>query len=336
LGNQLDIQPGSEVKLPDVDADVFNLVMNWTYTDVHLPRVEGLAEYYNPETPQPHHLVPCPVADQFIPYREPVDQQSNTIDSYCNITFQKQYQDFSIEELRLHFMRKARISSKEQDDATGQASDPSEDASNELECKKDVILIHQAIPSPILEDDATKAENLQITLLKLMIFAENYKWEPLFNDAIDAFRSGEATLQRTHALTSHIFLAFSSCQAPSQVQTFIGDYAISLGYRNGCMSNYQDLLSCQPAFFSFMLARMDTEIPDGYTEMEDKFDINNHDGPKPNLMDRAHITYHIHHGAFVMFCPCRTGSHFARRGIYVGLPIWDTAGESEEEAPLSS
>ncbi|KAI3325713.1 hypothetical protein HD806DRAFT_521225 [Xylariaceae sp. AK1471] len=336
LAIQLDIQPGSVVQLPDLDADVFNLIMNWTYTAVPWPRVAYFAENLNATTlPLPPHI-PCPDADQFTPYAKPEYTQSQAIDSFCNIAFQEQYQNFSIDELRLHFTEKARISSETQDDATEQASNQSEGASNEQEPKEDAISNHLDIPSSTPDDEATKADKLQIILLKLMIFAENYKWEPLFNAAIDAFRYGEAKLRRSQALTSHIFLAFSHCQAPSQVQAFIGDYALSLGYQNCCMSDYQELISSLPAFLSFILARMDSRIPDGYTEYDDTFATSRHADLNIDPMDRTNITYHIHHGDFTMFCACRMGDRFARPGTYVALPIWCRDKKQEEEVASSS
>lgn len=134
-----------------------------------------------------------------------------------------------------------------------------------------------------------------------MVFAERYKWEQLFNDAMDAFSYGEVQLHRLYLPTPYIDLAFSHSPASPAARRFILNYAMALGHRHNSMSTYQEAILAHPEILSWMLARMDMRTLAGFA----------HDTPDgtPNAFthqtDPAQDTYHVHNGTFVARCRCR-------------------------------
>ncbi|KAI1817707.1 hypothetical protein GGS20DRAFT_582206 [Poronia punctata] len=282
LAQKLGIQPGNEVRLHDEEADVFNLAMNWAYNS-SLPRVRDLDEFLASSEPPPPFPEKRPNVEDFVAWPDP-----GTTDSLYTVVAHPEYSNFSIEELRLHFTQET---PEELDphftqetpeklplhftpetpvyEAPGQEPSPEVETAEGTQnltakapsiCQSPVETLTPdilSIPSRIPDVEAIRGETLQTALLKLLIFAERWDWEDLFNDAMEAFRYGEEQLGRSYVPTSLIFLAFTKCKAPSQVQNFIGDHAISLGTTNKLMAKYQELVLCAPLFFQFMLARMD-------------------------------------------------------------------------------
>jgi hypothetical protein len=298
LATQLSVEPEGEVKLLEEEPETFNLVMNWAYSS-RLPRVRDLSIYFLP-TPALTPIEDKPYAATFTPYPEP-EYKNGLQQHYCTIAALPQYSDFSVEELRLYY--------------TGES-----------------ITGTTGIPVVIPYEEATRAETKQTALLKLLIFAEKYKWEALFNDAMEAFRHGEAQLRRQYVPTSQIFLAFTRCNAPSQVQNFVGHHALCLGFGNNLMKKYQKFVISAPAFFSFMLEHMDANIVKASSTAEDNNSNNDNgggdghgdgdndgaDGGSTNessatgKADRTKMAYHIHDGRFIMDCPCpATGGVFS-------------------------
>ncbi|KAI0903740.1 hypothetical protein F4823DRAFT_635364 [Ustulina deusta] len=294
-------KPEGEIHMPQWDADVFNLVVNWAY-NTSLPRIGNLTKWFDPNRPHPD--LSLPNTDQFIPFVKSGDTDG-AVDHYATITTQPRYQRFSIEELRLHF---AEIQNSG-DEIIRHPSNHSESEqarsedgkAEEYHCTPSRLTIPCCIP----DEEAAKAERGQILLLKLAIFSETHKWEPLFNDAMDAFRYGEAQLCRLYAPTLHIDLAFADSQTSKTVQRFILDYATALGYKHNSMSKYRDLLLSHPEFLSLMLSGMDSRtlvcFGHGRRQISNNFDVK--------------VSYHIHNGRFVMHCKCRAmGGSFAWAG----------------------
>ncbi|KAI1182021.1 hypothetical protein F5B17DRAFT_221152 [Nemania serpens] len=294
---ELKLSPGGEVELPEWDADVFNLAMNWMY-NTRLPRIKALATHFIDFSWG--RLAPNlsrPVADQFVPPEIPGENQTS---SYClNLSAKPEYQLFSIDELRLHFefavpdraIKEGAIAQviKHQDN---EVCENTQHEKKELE--NGVTPSRSSIPSVIPDDEAVKADRCQTLLLKLMMFAEKYKWEPLFNEAMDAFSYGEAQLRRLYLPASHIDLAFSN-PASSAVRRFVRDYAMALGCKNNSMSMYQEAMLSHPEILSWVLARMDLRTP--------PLNIPNAFTTQP---DPARDTYHIHDGSLVARCRCQS------------------------------
>lgn len=84
-----------------------------------------------------------------------------TIDALSNIVALPELQNFSIEELRLQY---GWYQTKEEDEALGISS----------------------IPSAVPRNVAVETTKIQFLLLEVLVLAEKYKWEKLFNRAMDA------------------------------------------------------------------------------------------------------------------------------------------------------
>ncbi|KAI1112889.1 hypothetical protein F5Y14DRAFT_240422 [Nemania sp. NC0429] len=301
LAAELKPSPGDKVELPEWDADVFNLVMNWTYNTA-LPRTgEKAACFPNSEWSMLPPDLSRPEADQFSPHQVPED----TTLHFVNVTAKPEYLTFSVEELRLHFDPHVRARQRKQE-VGAQADKPPD--------KKEMV-VHEGIqherPKPesgetsrrssiassaTEDEEVVKAEKGQFLLLKLMIFAEDYKWEQLFNDAIDAFSHGESHLRPLHTPTHYIDLAFSHSPPPTAVRRYILDYAIALGSRHNTMSKYQDAILSHPEILATMLSRMDLGAPGafGLRPVGDPNDPSDQTDPTTD-------TYHIHDGRYVIY-----------------------------------
>ncbi|KAI2634586.1 hypothetical protein GGS21DRAFT_110464 [Xylaria nigripes] len=179
------------------------------------------------------------------------------------------------------------------------------------------------IPIAIPDEVAIKAEKEQILLLKLMIFADSFRWEGLFNDAIDAYMYGETMLRRSHLPLSHFLVAFNEIfdgpKHPTLSQQFIIDHAIQLGYKNKKTSLYRDELLDYPHITAIFLGRLDRNVSDGTAGDQLIVWAN---PPKP-AFELAH-PYHMHQGIFSFNCAC-TCPHCISgfRGSRYGVPVTD-------------
>ena len=123
------------------------------------------------------------------------------------------------------------------------------------------------IPSWIPSDVYRKAEDLQDTLLNLILMAEDHGLIELFNEAMDAFRAGEKQLARVLPSRRHIKLCcaherkehFRSSD-PSLATCFMFDYAYALGVTHRQMKHYAELVREEPSFAAAMLSRLDGEV----------------------------------------------------------------------------
>ncbi|KAI1277879.1 hypothetical protein F5Y07DRAFT_361937 [Xylaria sp. FL0933] len=308
LAAELESVPEGEIHRPNWDPEVFNLVVNWAYNRP-LPRVRDLTRWFDQN--KPHSNLSFPKADEFAaPIVESSEKTSEgtIVTDRCQfntITAQSQYQTYSIEELRLHFTKPTTPSDMGRE--VGPTS-PSTQCDNTLSNKDhprggDLGGLHSSpirlsIPPCIPDKEAGKAGKGQRLLLRLIIFAETRKWEPLFNDAIDAFQYGEAQLHRLYTPLSHIKLAFAGFRTLNTLQRFLFDHAMALGYENKTMSKYQDLLSSNPEFLSLMLSGIDSR------------DLAWFKRPCQNSEQLVHndplkVFYHNHSGSLVLDCKCR-------------------------------
>lgn len=159
----LKLSPGNEVPLPEWDADVFNLIMNWTY-NVTMPRVWNMAKHFvNTDCSALDPDLSRPDADQFIPHEIP---EEPTLRFY-NVTAKPAYQKFSVDELRLHFAVpvNARASKKELIRQTDNQPDNEVDGNIQhegQELEKSDTLSRSSIPSSIPDEEAVKADRDQI------------------------------------------------------------------------------------------------------------------------------------------------------------------------------
>ncbi|KAI0458940.1 hypothetical protein F5B21DRAFT_458355 [Xylaria acuta] len=97
---------------------------------------------------------------------------------------------------------------------------------NDLPAKnKPEITESAADPSKLGAVQLKDAHTTQCVLLDLMMMAERYGWEELYNAAIDAFREGEGNLERERPSLLHIEVVYKRTSAGSPVRQFLGDYA---------------------------------------------------------------------------------------------------------------
>ncbi len=159
-------KPEGEIHMPQWDADVFNLVVNWAY-NTSLPRIGNLTKWFDPNRPHPD--LSLPNTDQFIPFVKSGDTDG-AVDHYATITTQPRYQRFSIEELRLHF---AEIQNSG-DEIIRHPSNHSESEqarsedgkAEEYHCTPSRLTIPCCIP----DEEAAKAERGQICESTLAVF----------------------------------------------------------------------------------------------------------------------------------------------------------------------
>jgi hypothetical protein len=71
-----------------------------------------------------------------------------------------------------------------------------------------------------------RGEYLQYLLVRVLSIAERYRWESLFNDAVDAYREGERHMNRDTPLTRHVEIIFDNGFLPqTPLHHFMADYA---------------------------------------------------------------------------------------------------------------
>ncbi|KAI1175285.1 hypothetical protein F4777DRAFT_550841 [Nemania sp. FL0916] len=302
---ELDLGPLEEVARPDWDPEVFNLIVNWMY-DMPMPRVKNLTQYFNPSNIDPN--LPRPDASKFRAVREKrwdFEGSPHLVDDDLNnITAQPMYQKYSTEELRLHFDLNGR-------DKDTVSTDSSWDASPELLANdsngewtfasgQDEEEKHRpnyfSIPSCIPKKEAMRADEGQILLLKVMMFAEEYNWEALFNDASNAFNEGEAQLRRIYLPSKYIDLAFTNMEENSEFLHFIVGYALWLGLKNNKMLTYQELIKAHPEILTLLLASLDLSVP---AEELPARQLN-------SSSDYVPTRYHMHRGGIALGCKCKT------------------------------
>ncbi|KAI0965554.1 hypothetical protein F4678DRAFT_485205 [Xylaria arbuscula] len=145
------------------------------------------------------------------------------------------------------------------------------------------------------------AYHTQCMLLDVMMLAERHDWEQLYNAAIDAFREGEANLQRERPSLQHIEVVYKRTSAESPIRKFMGDYAYSLAIANKDIMWYwrENWFRKFPEFLEDMLKRVDGNGPFQYPFQ--RHDSQDSDGSDSNEtianeapLDLSATTYHFH------------------------------------------
>ncbi|KAI1347037.1 hypothetical protein F5Y01DRAFT_307813 [Xylaria sp. FL0043] len=183
-------------------------------------------------------------------------------------------------------------------------------------------------PEKPRDEQLEDAHATQCMLLDIMMLAERYDWEKLYNAAIDAFREGEANLARERPSTQHIEVVYQRTAAGSPIRQFLGDYAYSLARENKDITWYwrEGWFRKIPEFLEDMLKKVDGNGPFQYpferragsdsTEGKDSKDswgidegdsekILTHEAP----LDLSATTYHIHAGRMVLDCERSDGGN---------------------------
>ncbi|KAJ8119061.1 hypothetical protein ONZ43_g3865 [Nemania bipapillata] len=160
-----------------------------------------------------------------------------------------------------------------------------------------------------------EALSTQCMLLDIMMMAERWRWEKLYNAAIDAFRDGERNLRRERPSLLHIKVVYLRTSAGSPLREFLGDYAYSLAKANKNMSFYlkEGWFERLPDFLEDIMRRMDGKGPFTYplqrrSSKDGEFDKEK--GKRNNKeilaeeapLDLAATTYHVHGGHLVLDC----------------------------------
>ncbi|KAF2963577.1 hypothetical protein GQX73_g9996 [Xylaria multiplex] len=156
------------------------------------------------------------------------------------------------------------------------------------------------------------AHATQCLLLDLMMLAERYSWEELYNAAIDAFREGEANLERERPDLLHIGIVYQRTTAESPIRQFLGDYAYALARSHQNLTWYlqEKWFDKIPEFLEDMLKRVDGKGPFEYPFKHGagKDTKNSKDGDEGVTfeheapLDLSATTYHIHGGSIVLAC----------------------------------
>ncbi|KAI3325712.1 hypothetical protein HD806DRAFT_533376 [Xylariaceae sp. AK1471] len=147
--------------------------------------------------------------------------------------------------------------------------------------------------------EAHKTQNI---LLGLMVMAERHGWEKLYNAAIDAFREGEANLDRNRPSLAHIEEVYEKTSSESSIRQFFGDYAYSLGKANRDISWYlqEKFFQKIPDFLEDMLKRVDGKGPFKYPFWcRNGKEVFTQEAP----LELSTTTYHIHDGRLELYCP---------------------------------
>ncbi|KAI1428996.1 hypothetical protein F5Y12DRAFT_710546 [Xylaria sp. FL1777] len=163
-------------------------------------------------------------------------------------------------------------------------------------------------PAP-RDDQLEDAHATQCMLLDIMMLAERHGWEELYNAAIDAFREGEANLERDRPSPQHIEVVYQRTSAGSPIRQFLGDYAYSLARANKDITWYwhENWFRKIPEFLEDMLKRVDGKGPFQYPfargvgssgEDGDSSGLIAHESP----LELSGTTYHIHGGRMELDC----------------------------------
>ncbi|KAI0388616.1 hypothetical protein F5Y17DRAFT_463545 [Xylariaceae sp. FL0594] len=142
------------------------------------------------------------------------------------------------------------------------------------------------------------ANPTQTRLLRVMLFAEDFEWEALYNDAIDAYRWGEVELDIWSPHREHIEMAYE--HSFWWVRTFMAEYIYGMGKKNGDLSEYaSDDFYRIPNFIADVLDRVDgkclfiypTPANGGRGVLEKDEPLNLHKA-----------SYHVHNGQDMVSC----------------------------------
>jgi hypothetical protein len=106
-----------------------------------------------------------------------------------------------------------------------------------------------------------KGEYVQLSLLKLLAFAEKYGWGRLFNDAIDQYKSGEEQMDREAPHPRHVELVYTLFDRSSTVFQFMADYAASKALKSKKHSGWVISGLKIPEFLITVAARVDGKVP---------------------------------------------------------------------------
>jgi len=148
----------------------------------------------------------------------------------------------------------------------------------------------------------TSDDKTQDQLFDIMLFAERHQWECLFNDAIDAYRQGEAMLNRPRPSWLHIERAYKNDGKNWAVRTFMADYVYATGKAKKNLSVYLmmgDHYKGLPGFIDDIFHRFDSRSPFRYpTFYSGGMGVVEEEAPL-NLLATS---YHIHNGQARLSC----------------------------------
>jgi hypothetical protein len=148
----------------------------------------------------------------------------------------------------------------------------------------------------------TSDEKTQDQLFDIMLFAERHQWERLFNDAIDAYRQGEVTLNRPRPSWRHIERAYRNDGKNGMVRTFMVDYIYAAAKAKKNLSMYLmmgDHYQRLPGFIEDIFQRFDGRGPFRYpTFYSGGMGVIEEEAPL-NLLATS---YHIHNGRAELSC----------------------------------
>ncbi|KAI1360828.1 hypothetical protein F5Y08DRAFT_38959 [Xylaria arbuscula] len=177
--------------------------------------------------------------------------------------------------------------------------------------------LDDATPKDELEKAAQSDEELetahatQCMLLDLMMFAERHEWEVLYNAAVDAFRAGEANLERDRPSLLHLEVAYRRTAIGSPIRELLSDYAWTLAKQNKNITRYwnEGLFRKIPEFLEDMLKRVDGNGPFKYPfEHREAEEVVADDYSELRYLaqeaplDLAETTYHLHDGRLRLDC----------------------------------
>jgi hypothetical protein len=138
-------------------------------------------------------------------------------------------------------------------------------------------------------------------LLKLIIFADVYKWERLFNEAVDAFRYGEIQLRRLFFPEEHVGLLITNPQPSATVQQYIFTYTITLGLKSKSMGKYNHIVASSFKFLDLVLGYLDKGRL-AVTAKDPGFVFQQVSG-QPTLLN---VACHLHNGQYFVDWRSRT------------------------------
>jgi RNAse (barnase) inhibitor barstar len=138
--------------------------------------------------------------------------------------------------------------------------DDEEDYERHLQAMLDHLVTNEQIPMPIPFPSFIEAEFLQLTLLNVLLIADKYCWDDLFNDAMDVYRKGEERLARPHPVLRHIELAYRHCPSSSPLVTLLADTAFYQGQANQSSSEMAEFGLVCKEFWEDVMARQEGKI----------------------------------------------------------------------------
>ncbi|KAI1435854.1 hypothetical protein GGR50DRAFT_702392 [Xylaria sp. CBS 124048] len=280
------------------EVETFNLAMAWSH-GMPVPRVEDLSRYFDPKE-YPVLSLDIPNKKAFVPEAVKLAMDANMLLPQ-GIAGLGDYAHLSAEEMRLY-------ATENPQHLTANAGSQKDVARRIKERNKLFTELNNAsnrssIPFQVPTGEAKLADRQQIELLKLMIFAEKYKWDSLFNDAADAFFAGEGSLRRLFLPDPYFELVLAE-KAVRLTTFFMVDHALTLAFKSKRLYEYADIMLYNPDFASFMVSRMDAIIPVGvYGDYRMFWE----DTPA-GICDVVRA-YHAHDGMYCVNCRCRIKGH---------------------------